>query len=354
MINIEKSFIKIGKNEKLREKFISFIKEVESDLPYKGSVRDDITKYLVDALFEKDDFVIKSIQNGLKFKFYSGIGSKVAREFLMSTPKIPEFVWEPQTTKLLLYLSSIAKTVFVGGAYFGDQVIPIADLIKKSGGVVYAFDLNEMQIEVLRQNAIINNLSNIIPELLGLWKDSKTYLDISDTDDLAFATPLDDHGKSNTITIDEYALQHSIDTIDLIMLDVEGSEFNILSGARKQLEKKKNYPNIVFEVHRSYMDWSKGLKETDLIKYLESFGYNIFSIRDFQGNYDMGGMPIELIAPEKTYIEGPSHGFNMLAVKDMSLIDNSLFRMCENVSPKYILHKDPSLHHPIGGFRKTT
>lgn len=354
MSNIEKALKAIGKNEELRAKFINFIKEVESNLPYsgKGSVRDDITKYLVDGLFEKDDFVVKQIQSGLKYKFSAGIASKVAREFLLSTPEIPEYAWEPQTTKLLLYLSDKAKSVFVGGAYFGDQVIPIADLIRKNEGKVYAFDLNERQIETLKENAAINNLGNIVPELKGLWNDSKTYLNISDTDDLAFATPAIWENKSNTITIDEYIEQNKVKGVDLIMLDVEGSEYNILKGAEEQLKKEKGYPNIVFEVHSSYMDWSKGLENTDLVKYLMSFGYHVFSIRDFQGNYDMKKKAIELILPEKTYIEGPPHGFNMLAVKEKSLIDNNFFKMCENVSPKYIIHKDPSLHHHTDGFAK--
>jgi FkbM family methyltransferase len=352
MTNIEKSLRIIGKNEELRNKFISFIKEVEARLPYEGSVRDGVTKYLVDALFDKDDYLVKSIQNGLKYKFSPGIGSKIAREFILSTPDIPEFAWEPQTTKLLLYLSQNAKSVFVGGAYFGDQVIPIANLIKKNDGKVYAFDLNVRQIETLHENADMNNLPNIVSELKGLWNDSKTHLNLSDTDDLAFATPATGDKKSNTVTIDEYMEEKGIETADLIMLDVEGAEYNILQGAQKQLKKDKGSPNIVFEVHASYMDWSKGLDNTDLIQYLKSFGYHVFAVRDFQGNYNMKDKPVEIIPSEATYIKGGPHGFNMMAIKDLSLIKNDVFRMCENVSPKYIVHKDPMLHHPMDGFHK--
>lgn len=350
MTSIEKSLRIIGKNEELRNKFISFIKEVEATLPYSGSVRDDVTRFLVDALFDKDDFITKSIQSGLKYKFSTGIGSKIAREFLLSTPEIPEFAWEPQTTKLLLYLADKAKSVFVGGAYFGDQVIPIANLIRKNNGRVYGFDLNERQIETLRENAFMNNLTNIVPELKGLWSDSKTFLNISDTDDLAFATPAEGNTKSNTTTIDEYLFENNIPGVDLIMIDVEGSELNILQGAEKQLQKKDGYPNIVFEVHRAYVDWSNGLENIDIVKYLKSFGYHVFSVRDFQGNYNMTGKPIEIITPEKTYIEGAPHGFNMMAIKDLRLVNSDLFSICENVSPKYLLHKDPHLHHHKSGF----
>jgi len=100
------------------------------------------------------------------------------------------------------------------------------------------------------------------------------------------------------------------------------------------------------------VDWSEGLLETPIAKLLTSFGYYLYAIRDFQGNYDMKGKSIELIAPEQTVLEGPPHGFNMLAIKDISLLDNPVFSFCSNVSPKYILHKDPLIHYHRDGFSK--
>ncbi|EOQ97919.1 methyltransferase FkbM domain protein [Leptospira wolbachii serovar Codice str. CDC] len=327
---------------------------METNLNYKGvgSVRDDVTKYLVDALFEKDDFKVKATKDGIKFKFPVGVGSKVSREFLLSTPEIPEFAWEPQTTRLLLHLAKNSKNVIVGGAYFGDQSIPIAKLIEKNNGVVHAFDLNEMQCNTLQENASLNHLKNIKSVHSGLWNDSNTYLNLSDTDDLAFATPSSDINKSNTITIDEYVEKNSLGSVDLIMLDIEGSEFNVLLGAKKQLGRPvEDSPNIIFEIHSSYVNWDKGLEETEIVKYLRSIGYEMFSIRDFQGNYDLSNKKIELIPLISTVLEGPKHGFNIVAVKNKELLQDDMFRYCENVSPKYIVHKSPALHHPIDGLK---
>jgi len=61
-------------------------------------------------------------------------------------------------------------------------------------------------------------------------------------------------------------------------------------------------------------------------------------------------LKLELIRPEDTVLDGPPHGFNMVAVKDTTILENDLFKMVKNVSPKYILHKDPSLHHHTEGF----
>jgi FkbM family methyltransferase len=313
-------------------------------------VRDDVTKHLVDALFDREDFVVKENIDGIKYKFLVGLGSKVAREFLLSTPAIPEYAWEPQTTKLLLYLSESAKNVIIGGAYFGDQALPIAKKIATNSGIVHAFDLNETQISILNENTILNDLSNIKTVFTGLWSDSTTYLDLAETDDLAFATPNSEQNTPNTITLDEYVAKNNLESVDLIMLDIEGSEYNVLLGAEAQLKDPEKYPNIVFEIHSSFVDWSNGLLETPIAKLLVSCGYTLFSVRDFQGNYDLRGKKIELILPEETIIDGPPHGFNMLAIKDVSLINNDLFKMVSNVSPKYIMHKDPAIHHHTDGF----
>jgi len=268
----------------------------------------------------------------------------------MSTPGIPQFVWEPQTTSLLLYLSGFGKNVIVGGAYFGDQAILLADKIKNESSVVYAFDLNDKQLEILKKNSSRNKITNLNIVNKGLWSNSTTFLNLSDDDDLAFATQVDNSDRSNTVTIDEYMAKNNISTVGLIMLDIEGSELEVLKGAEQQLQKPAGEcPNIVFEIHRTYVNWDNGLDNTDIVKYLHSFGYKIYSLRDFQGNYDMKGKKIELIPLSETYLQGPPHGFNMVAVKDETILENEIFSFCSGVSPKYLVHKDPQLHHPMNG-----
>jgi FkbM family methyltransferase len=352
--NTEDILAIIGQNKELRDSFVEWCKLVESKFNFNGSIRDEYTKFLVDAIYKNVYLERKSIANGLTYDFMPNIGSKVAREFIMSEPKVPNHVWEPQTSKILVYLAGKTKRdVMIGGAYFGDQAIEIAKTIQ-GHAKVHAFDLNERQIEILNSNARLNGLDNITVTNKGLWNNSNTYLNLSEGDDLAFATPIDANlGKaSNTITVDEYLDQHKVANIGLIMLDIEGSEYNVFLGSEHQLKKDvANAPNIVFEVHSLYVDWTKGLHNTEIVKYLESFGYTVYSFRDFQANYDMTNKKIELIKPSETYLEGPHHGFNMVAIKDATLIDESLFKLVKNVSPKYLVHKDPALHHHTEGFK---
>jgi FkbM family methyltransferase len=262
----------------------------------------------------------------------------------MSIPERPDHVWEPQTTKLLIHLSRTATDVIVGGAYFGDQAILIADTLR-GRGTCHAFEADSHQASMLKRNASLNGLDNVRISTVGLWSDSVSRLRFVGYDAHASMTPSDDGVPA--ITIDDYAASSCIARIGLIMLDLEGGELNVLRGAERVLSD--HAPHVVFEIHRSYVDWSAGLQNTEIVRYLASFGYTLFAVRDFQSNYDLGGYPIELVPVETAYLEGPPHGFNVLAVKDTAVIDNDVFRITPNVSPKLLLHRDPKLHHPTGG-----
>lgn len=327
----------IGTNELLRAQFITACQLVERQPEHRfTTVRDDITGPIVDALHANVPVVRKVLSNGIVFEF--PYRSKIARDFVMSVPEHPDHVWEPQTTKLLLYLARSAKNVIVGGAYFGDHAILIADALR-GRGTCHAFEPDAEQAAMLERNAALNELDNVRVSTLGLWS-SAASLSFVGRD--AYAGTVASENGFPATTIDAY-----VDRADLIMLDLEGAELHALRGAERQLSQYA--PSIVFEVHRSYVDWSRGLHNTEIVQYLMSFGYSVFAVRDFQSNVDLRGRPIELVPIETAYLEGPPHGFNLLAVKDTSIIGNDRFLMTPNVSPKLLFHRDPKLHHPTGG-----
>ncbi len=340
----------IGRNSTSRSQFVLACKEAERELNYRtGNVRDDITGPILDALHSDAGILRKRLRNGLVFDFY--YRSKIARDFIMSEPEIPDHVWEPQTTKLLLLLTRHARHVIIGGAYFGEQALLVAKQIKPKQGVCHAFEPNPEQSRMLQHNAKLNRLRNLHVIKKGLWSDDTSVLRLEGEDALAHfdVAGQNRHPESTfgTITIDTYLEQERIERADVIMLDIEGGELRVLQGANRQLELPPDLaPKIIFEVHRKYVDWSKGLLNTDIVRHLTSHGYTVYAVRDFQSNYDMKHMPIEIIPPEYTYLEGPPHGFNMLAVKDRRIIESRPFRVRRGVSPKLLLYKNQRLHFP--------
>lgn len=339
----EEALKTVGADAETRARIIAALQQFESHPERRfTTVRDDITGPIVDALHASLDVVRKELSNGLVFEF--PYRSKIARDFVMSMPETPDHVWEPQTTKLLLHLSKDAEHAVIGGAYFGDQAIPVAHALR-GRGVCHAFEPNREMAAMLERNAALNALDNVRVHPLALWSEDGVFLQFVGDD--AYASTVAADSGVPTTTIDAYARANGIDRVGLIMLDLEGGELHVLRGAEEQLSR--HAPHVVFEVHRSYVDWSQGLHNTDIARYLTSFGYTLFAIRDFQSNYDLSGRPVELVPVETAYLEGPPHGLNLLAIRDTSLLDGEQFAIVPNVSSKLLLHRDPKLHHPRGG-----
>jgi FkbM family methyltransferase len=306
------------------------------------NVRDEVTGPIADALHAGVELVRKELSSGLVLEF--PYRSKIARDFVMAVPERPDHVWEPQTTRLLLHLARGIGHAIVGGAYFGDQAIPLAGVLR-GRGICHAFEPDSDQAAMLARNAALNGLDNVRVHQIGLWRDDETRLAFRGADALA-ATVAAADGIATT-TIDLYAEQAGIDRVGLIMLDLEGAELAVLQGAERVL--REHGPHVVFEIHRAYVDWSDGLESTEIVRYLAGLGYSLLAIRDFQSNVDLAGRPIELVPIATAFLDGPPHGFNVLATRDPALVGCEPFRIVPGVSPKLLFHRDPALHHPVGG-----
>jgi FkbM family methyltransferase len=338
MDNLNKIREAFRKDPKLRDHFIASLIDFENKAGYPGNnVRDAVSGLLCDELFMGEHFS-KTLDNGLKINFV--YNSKIAREFLLSQPATPNHVWEPQTTKLLLHFSKNAKNVIIAGAYFGDHAIPVAHNIKNTG-ICHAFEPNKNNSGLIIENAKLNGLNNILINNLALWNRSNEKLVFEGEDALASTVKADITAKDglDTITIDDYMIQQAVGPVNLLMIDVEGSEIRVLEGALKMLEAHR--PVVVFETHSSYNDWSQGLQNSDSVRLMLDLGYEVYAVREFHQNIDTGDMPVELLPLDRTYCETPPHhGFNLLAVPSKKFIESDLFRIVYDLSPKLLLHKN--------------
>jgi FkbM family methyltransferase len=333
----------VGEDEAARAAIVAALTAYERHSERRfTNVRDEVTGPIADALHAGCGILRKTLAGGLVFEFrYS---SKIARDFVLSTPEVPDHVWEPQTTRLLLHLAARGGDAMVGGAYFGDQAIPLADAMG-GRGLCHCFEPDEAQAEMLALNVSLNHLENVRVDRRALWNEAGATLGFVGAD--AYGRTVPAVGGITTTSIEAYAEEQGIARVGLIMLDLEGSEHAVLQGGEGVL--RRDGPSIVFEIHRSYVDWSAGLAQTDIARFLAGLGYTLFAVRDFQSNYDMAGRPIELVPIATAFTDGPPHGFNVLAVRDLSTIDDDIFRVVPGVSPKLLLHRDPTLHHPTGG-----
>lgn len=344
---LQQAMHRLGREPALRHELLQLLRRAEQRLDGAVAVREEITGPIADALHDEDDRYEKTLADGTRFRFL--FRTKIARDFLMAEREHPSHVWEPQTTRLLLKLTREATAdALVGGAYFGDQAILVARQLQPRGHRVHCFEPNAAQAAMLAENAQLNALDNVVVQRAGLWSASGARLKLDGFDSFANAVQAGpgDHEAFDTISIDDYRAAHGLH-LGLIQLDIEGAEFQALLGAHTTLTRDR--PDIVFEVHRHYVDWSHGLHRTELCRYLQDLGYTLFALRDFNSHREMGARPIELVPADKVYLDGPPHGFNMLALRDPARLRSADFRIVEHVSPKLLAHKDPALHHPVDG-----
>lgn len=338
----------VGRDPVTRDAMVSALAEWEARQQKHSDgvdLRETVTGPLVDALFKTDGAVTRRLSSGLVFTL--PYRSKIAREFAMGSEPL-NHVWEPQTSRLLVALAARAKTVVVGGAYAGDQAILIARALSAHGGSVHCFELNPPQLRALELNAQQNGLRNVVVNAMGLW-DRSGHIELVGHDSHAFprfiTTPLPD--SFPVTTIEAYADKAKLPNVDLIMLDIEGGEEHALRGAQRFLEMKADQaPDIVFEIHRSYVDWSHGLAQTSLVRLLSDRGYSVYALRDYQANVEMAKADLEMVRLETAVLDGPPHGFNMFATKRPAALSELHAKLRDNVSPKLLRHRLSHIHQP--------
>ncbi len=306
---------------------------------------------LLDEIFSVDDVFTLRLSNGLAIEF--PYRSNIAKEILLRSEEIPAHAWEPMTSMCVKIATEYkAGSVVIGGAYFGDQALisakTLSDMNAKARQVI-CVEPNDIQRAQLTSNAVRNSLSQYIATLDNvLWSSSGEMFGLEDSDSHAAVQK----GRNATIrstTIEEIADNMNITDISLIQLDIEGSEEEALLGASNFLSmSERQAPIVITEIHSKYTDWSNGIENSSLVQLLLSYGYTVFGIRDAQSNWELGLKKPELLSLKNIYLEGPPHGFNLIASKDKEFFSSTRFTFVDRLaSPKYLRHRDPELHMPI-------
>ncbi len=360
---IETALEKAGEDLIVRGTLFLTLAEAEKRSQQPARFRREVRWPIIQALISTNSHLV-TLKNGLVFEIWPQ--SRIEQALLLSLDEMPDHIWEPQTTRLACTLAKDCLNVIVGGAYIGDQAIPVAKSLQANsrGGCVYAFEPSPQIVKQLIHNIEINKLRNIKAEQLALWDQGGVEMHLQGTPALASAFTekrVQDETAFTVLTtgIDEYTKEHGISSVGLIMLDTEGAEMQVLAGAQSLIGKTfPEAPHIIFEVHSDHVDLSVNLEKVPTVQYLLSLGYDVFAIRDLHGNLSMAGRAIEIIPVRDVYVAQVPHGFNMLATKDKDVVSRNDLMIARNVSPKLLSDKniylpyppkDPSLHLPLDG-----
>lgn len=167
--------------------------------------------------------------------------------------------------------------VFIdAGANVGSYALIAAKQVGKTG-LVFAFEPVGETFNRLDENVRLNEYDNIQAEKKALF-DKNTTLDLflANKTNLGMSsiyhhdTESGKVEKAEAVSLDNYIGNQHINRIDLVKIDIEGSEMFALKGMQKTLERFK--PKILIELKEETHTQSD-FSINDIISYLSMLGY---------------------------------------------------------------------------------
>jgi len=223
--------------------------------------------------------------------------------------------YEPDCTFLVERLIKNGDTVFDIGGNFGWYTCHFAKYVGDNG-MVYTFEPTDTVME-LEKNVLLNGYSArvVINRAACGNEEGFTKLFVPSKLGTAFASLrphfYEDNQRFYQIEVpirklDDYCKLNHIKKLDFIKMDIEGGELAALQGAEKVLQEIS--PIILLEIQQ-YHTKLFGYMPSDLLTYLESFGYTMFEI----DSKEFGAL-------KQLKDFDQSSNINFLAVKNISLI----------------------------------
>jgi FkbM family methyltransferase len=163
------------------------------------------------------------------------------------------------------------------GANFGYYSITLASRMRGQGRV-FAFEPCRTTYQRLRTNITLNHLESTISTIpCGLSNSpGVAYLEqVEDGNSGATAVSAQATGEAIELdTVDHFCDVNEIDHIDIMKIDVEGSELRVLEGAKAMLSRHQ--PRIMIEINSSALV-AAGASVEQLEDLLRGLGYQLFA-----------------------------------------------------------------------------
>jgi FkbM family methyltransferase len=189
------------------------------------------------------------------------------------------YYYEKFETFLWLELTEKANIIFDIGANVGYYSL-LAAGNKKAG--IYSFEPITATFEKLEKNKDLNRFRNINcfkkvvsnkPGTIKMFLGDELNRGMSSI--VKSETMSNEFEEAEAIVLDEFCSSHSIGKVDLVKIDVEGSEMLVLGGMNKILENSK--PFLMIEVLNETLG-KFGFSIVDIYRFLDQKGYRPYRI----------------------------------------------------------------------------
>ena len=188
-------------------------------------------------------------------------------------------IYEKDTVRFLEKEISDGIVYFDIGANIGSLGLPV--LKSRKNIHYYGFEASPMVFPFLQKNLEVNNIKKFTLINSLVHKDDQQSLKFYQSKwyGKSSLAPTYSHEfvMVDSISIDQYCLEHRINQIDWMKVDVEGFELYVFEGMKNMLQSGK-VKNILFE----FEVWSEeaaGLKAGMAMSYLEGKGYELLDLK---------------------------------------------------------------------------
>ena len=193
--------------------------------------------------------------------------------------------YEPDTIRLFHTLAKRAQAVLDIGAYFGLYTLIAAKTNPKA--VVHAFEPVPQNLELLRHFIELNNSAHVFVHAIAIARNSGTAT-LYVPDQRQSVLPATGSLKNcflpgerfadlnaqtlgvETASLDSVIEEFAFDTVDLVKIDTEETEYDVILSGLKTLERHR--PDIVMEII------FRNQQVAEALAMLRQLGYRFFSI----------------------------------------------------------------------------
>lgn len=183
------------------------------------------------------------LESGIVLEYSSEVAGDVLLRDLLSTDS-----FEPEETEIIKMLLPAGGVFLDVGANVGYFSI-VAAMSVGSKGRVYAFEPVPEIYRILCRNISLNGLTNVAAHNLACFSSVGEMAMERETDSgksHLSAVDVENAQKVRLTTIDQFVNLSNVSRLDLIKIDAEGSDFEIVQGARRTIETFR--PIILMEL----------------------------------------------------------------------------------------------------------
>lgn len=189
-----------------------------------------------------------------------------------------------RTSPFLFRTAKRGDIIFDVGANIGAYTVPLALRVGNEGHV-YAFEALRANYEILLQNIALNALKNVTPVFGAVTDKSGTYEvpEVSERSENMgnYSLASESVGRITipSLSLDDFVAENSIERINLMKIDIEGSETIALRGAHATFAKGL-VKTVVCEFNPYWLP-KMGSSVEELYEAFEGFGMEAFLITRF-------------------------------------------------------------------------